>query len=134
MPGLSGLAIRYLNLYGKYRDHIISKWSGILSIIGFAAIFLAPTLPSIKFGLDRRLEETTTKSRNLFYRPSADICPFISSTNIQALQPEFVMVGSPLCLVAGSSIPWISPSDEQSWPFSCSMGLHHPMHHLCLPQ
>ncbi|CAG8907285.1 unnamed protein product [Penicillium egyptiacum] len=43
MPGLSVLAIRYLNLHGKYRDHLMSKWSGVLSIIGFAAIFLAPT-------------------------------------------------------------------------------------------
>lgn len=49
MPGLSGLAIRYLNLYGKYRDHEMSKWSGILSIIGFAAIFLAPK-PAILVG------------------------------------------------------------------------------------
>ncbi|KAJ5419500.1 uncharacterized protein N7487_003050 [Penicillium crustosum] len=49
MPGLSGLAIRYLNLHGKYRDHVMSKWSGILSIIGFAAIFLAPT-PAILVG------------------------------------------------------------------------------------
>ncbi|KAJ5405754.1 hypothetical protein N7465_007038 [Penicillium sp. CMV-2018d] len=43
MPALSALAIRYLNLHGKYKDHVMSKWSGVLSIIGFAVIFLAPT-------------------------------------------------------------------------------------------
>ncbi|OQE68834.1 hypothetical protein PENNAL_c0144G05224, partial [Penicillium nalgiovense] len=43
MPGLLVLVIRYLDLHGKYRDHVMSKWSGVLSIIGFAAISLAPT-------------------------------------------------------------------------------------------
>lgn len=42
MPALSFLAARFLNLHGKYRDWRLSQCSGILSIVGFAAMGLAP--------------------------------------------------------------------------------------------
>ena len=42
MPALSFIAARYLNLHGKHRDYRLSQGSGILSIIGFAAMGLAP--------------------------------------------------------------------------------------------
>lgn len=42
MPILTFLATRYYNLHGKYRDYRLSQVSGILSIVGFAAVGLAP--------------------------------------------------------------------------------------------
>lgn len=42
MPALSFLAGRYFNLHGKYRDWRLSQGSGLLSIIGFAAMGFAP--------------------------------------------------------------------------------------------
>jgi MFS family permease len=42
VPGLSFLAARYFNLHGKQRDYRLSQGSGILSLIGFAAMGLAP--------------------------------------------------------------------------------------------
>ncbi|CAI7599947.1 unnamed protein product [Penicillium glandicola] len=49
MPILTFLAAKHLNLRGKRSDHFLSKGSGVLSVIGFAAIFLAPT-PAILIG------------------------------------------------------------------------------------
>jgi MFS family permease len=49
MPILALLTGKYLNLHGKYSDHFLSKGSGLLSIIGFAVIFIAPT-PAILIG------------------------------------------------------------------------------------
>jgi MFS family permease len=43
MPSLSFIAAKYFNLHGKRGDHVMSKGSGVLSIIGFTAIFIAPT-------------------------------------------------------------------------------------------
>ncbi|KAJ5493690.1 Major facilitator superfamily domain general substrate transporter [Penicillium fimorum] len=43
MPILTFLAAKYLNIHGKHSDHLLSKGTGILSIIGFAVIFIAPT-------------------------------------------------------------------------------------------
>ncbi|CAG8087386.1 unnamed protein product, partial [Penicillium salamii] len=42
MPLLSFLAAKYFNLHGKQSDHVMSKGSGILSVIGFAAVFIGP--------------------------------------------------------------------------------------------
>ncbi|KAJ5126542.1 hypothetical protein N7448_007321 [Penicillium atrosanguineum] len=42
MPVLTFLAARYYNLHGKDRDYRLSQGSGILSIIGFAVVGLAP--------------------------------------------------------------------------------------------
>ncbi|KAJ5205015.1 uncharacterized protein N7498_005894 [Penicillium cinerascens] len=42
MPALFFIAARYLDLHGKYRDYRLCQASGILSIIGFAAMGLAP--------------------------------------------------------------------------------------------
>ncbi|CAG8922889.1 unnamed protein product [Penicillium salamii] len=42
MPLLSFLAAKYFDLHGKQSDHVMSKGSGILSVIGFAAIFIGP--------------------------------------------------------------------------------------------
>lgn len=42
MPLLTFIAGKYFNLHGKYRDHRLSQGSGILSVIGFAAVGLAP--------------------------------------------------------------------------------------------
>jgi MFS family permease len=39
---VSFLAARYFNLHGKQRDYRLSQGSGILSLIGFAAMGLAP--------------------------------------------------------------------------------------------
>ncbi|KAJ5581546.1 hypothetical protein N7535_000166 [Penicillium sp. DV-2018c] len=49
MPALTYLAAKYLDVHGKYSDHLMSKGSGVLSIIGFTAIFLAPT-PAVLIG------------------------------------------------------------------------------------
>ncbi|CAI7649697.1 unnamed protein product [Penicillium viridicatum] len=49
MPILSLLATKHLNLRGKRSDHFMSKGSGVLSIIGFAIISIAPT-PAILIG------------------------------------------------------------------------------------
>lgn len=49
MPFLAFLAAKYLNLRGKRSDHFLSKGSGVLSIIGFAIIAIAPT-PAILIG------------------------------------------------------------------------------------
>ncbi|KAJ5188076.1 Major facilitator superfamily domain general substrate transporter [Penicillium cf. griseofulvum] len=49
MPILAFLAAKYLNLHGKHSDHFLSKGSGVLSIIGFTVIFIAPT-PAILIG------------------------------------------------------------------------------------
>ncbi|CAG7963727.1 unnamed protein product [Penicillium olsonii] len=51
MPSLSFLAAKYLNLHGKQSDHVMSKGSGILSVIGFAAIFIGPTPAFLITGL-----------------------------------------------------------------------------------
>jgi len=40
---LSFLAAKYFNLHGKRSDHVMSKGSGIFSIVGFTAVFIAPT-------------------------------------------------------------------------------------------
>ncbi|KAJ6054656.1 hypothetical protein N7444_003754 [Penicillium canescens] len=50
MPALTFLAAKYLNLHGKRSDHVMSKGSGIISVIGFAAIALAPTPAILIFG------------------------------------------------------------------------------------
>jgi MFS family permease len=50
MPALSFLAAKYLNLHGKHSDFVMSKGTGILSTIGFAAIALAPTPSILIFG------------------------------------------------------------------------------------
>ncbi|KAJ5312011.1 hypothetical protein PENANT_c022G11433 [Penicillium antarcticum] len=50
MPALSFLTAKYFNLHGKQSDHVMSKGSGILSVIGFAAIALAPTPAILIFG------------------------------------------------------------------------------------
>ncbi|KAJ5746959.1 uncharacterized protein N7511_008655 [Penicillium nucicola] len=50
MPVLSFLAAKYFNLHGKQSDHVMSKGSGILSVIGFVAIALAPTPAILIFG------------------------------------------------------------------------------------
>ncbi|KAJ5333075.1 uncharacterized protein MYU51_005157 [Penicillium brevicompactum] len=42
MPAVTFLAAKYLNLHGKRSDHIMSKGSGILSVIGFIAVFIGP--------------------------------------------------------------------------------------------
>jgi MFS family permease len=49
MPTLTFLAAKHLDVHGKYSDHFMSKGSGVLSIIGFTAIFLAPT-PAVLIG------------------------------------------------------------------------------------
>jgi len=41
MPILSFIAARYLDLHGKHRDYRLSQGTGILSVIGFAAMGLA---------------------------------------------------------------------------------------------
>lgn len=43
MPLLSYLTNKYLGLHGQRNDHAVSKGTGILSIIGFVVVFLAPT-------------------------------------------------------------------------------------------
>ncbi|CAI7565045.1 unnamed protein product [Penicillium bialowiezense] len=42
MPFVSFVAAKYFNLHGKRSDHIMSKGSGILSVIGFMAVFIGP--------------------------------------------------------------------------------------------
>ncbi|KAJ5676528.1 uncharacterized protein N7477_002161 [Penicillium maclennaniae] len=42
MPTLTFLAATYYNLHGKHRDYRLSQGSGLLSIVGFAAMGLAP--------------------------------------------------------------------------------------------
>ncbi|KAJ5465588.1 hypothetical protein N7530_009375 [Penicillium desertorum] len=49
MPILAYLAAKHLNIHGKHSDHFLSKGSGVLSIIGFAIISIAPT-PAILIG------------------------------------------------------------------------------------
>ncbi|KAG0158351.1 MFS multidrug transporter, putative [Penicillium digitatum] len=49
MPILTFLTVKHLNLHGKRSDHFLSKGSGVLSIIGFVIISIAPT-PSILIG------------------------------------------------------------------------------------
>ncbi|KGO74874.1 Major facilitator superfamily domain, general substrate transporter [Penicillium italicum] len=49
MPILSFLTAKHLSLRGKRSDHFLSKGSGVLSIIGFAIISIAPT-PAILIG------------------------------------------------------------------------------------
>ncbi|KAJ5970219.1 uncharacterized protein N7479_000137 [Penicillium vulpinum] len=49
MPFLAFLAAKHLGFRGKSSDHFLSKGSGVLSIIGFAVIFIAPT-PAILIG------------------------------------------------------------------------------------
>lgn len=51
MPFLSFLAGKYLNLHGKRRDWRLSQGSGLLSIIGFAAMGLAPVPALLICGL-----------------------------------------------------------------------------------
>lgn len=51
MPALSFLASRYFNLHGKHRDYRLSQGSGLLSIIGFAAMGLAPVTVLLNCGL-----------------------------------------------------------------------------------
>lgn len=46
MPALSFLSVKYLDLHGKWRDQRLSQASGVLSVIGFAAIAVAP-VPAI---------------------------------------------------------------------------------------
>ncbi|KAJ5117118.1 Major facilitator superfamily domain general substrate transporter [Penicillium atrosanguineum] len=42
MPVFSFLAVKYFDLHGKYRDHRLSQGTGLLSIVGFASMGLAP--------------------------------------------------------------------------------------------
>jgi MFS family permease len=42
MPVLSFVAAKYLNLHGNHRDHRLSQGGGVVSIIGFLAMGLAP--------------------------------------------------------------------------------------------
>ncbi|KAJ5284869.1 hypothetical protein N7524_000175 [Penicillium chrysogenum] len=49
MPILGFLAAKHLNIHGKHSDHFLSKGSGVLSVIGFAIISIAPT-PAILIG------------------------------------------------------------------------------------
>ncbi|KAJ5131395.1 uncharacterized protein N7515_007434, partial [Penicillium bovifimosum] len=49
MPTLTFLAAKYLDVHGKYSDHLMSKGSGVLSVVGYIAIFLAPT-PAVLIG------------------------------------------------------------------------------------
>lgn len=51
MPAVSFLAARYFNLHGKRRDWRLSQGSGLLSIIGFAAMGLAPVPILLVWGL-----------------------------------------------------------------------------------
>ncbi|KAJ5614803.1 hypothetical protein N7528_008457 [Penicillium herquei] len=51
MPGLNWLSGKYLNLHGKYRDHWLSKITGIFSVVGFLIVGLAPTTGLLIFGL-----------------------------------------------------------------------------------
>jgi MFS family permease len=43
MPSVSFIAAKYFNIHGKRSDHVMSKGSGILSVIGFIAVSIAPT-------------------------------------------------------------------------------------------
>lgn len=43
MPALNFLAARFLNLHGTFRDYWVSQGTGILGIIGFALLGLAPS-------------------------------------------------------------------------------------------
>ncbi|KAJ5088497.1 hypothetical protein N7456_012113 [Penicillium angulare] len=49
MPFLTWMVGKYFNLHGKHRDHLFSQLTGILCIIGFLVIGLAPT-PEILIG------------------------------------------------------------------------------------
>jgi hypothetical protein len=51
MPALSFVAAKYLNLHGKHRDHRLSQGSGLVSIIGFLVIGLAPVPALLICGL-----------------------------------------------------------------------------------
>jgi MFS family permease len=51
MPALSYAAAKYLNLHGKHRDHRLSQGSGLISIIGFLAMGLAPVPTLLICGL-----------------------------------------------------------------------------------
>ncbi|KAJ6031687.1 hypothetical protein N7540_002419 [Penicillium herquei] len=51
MPVLNWLSGKYLNLHGKYRDLWLSKITGILSVVGFLLVGLAPTTALLIFGL-----------------------------------------------------------------------------------
>jgi MFS family permease len=51
MPLLTFIARKYFNLHGKYRDLRLSQGSGILSVIGFAAVGLAPVPVFLVCGL-----------------------------------------------------------------------------------
>lgn len=51
MPALSSIAAKYLNLHGQHRDHRLSQGSGLVSIIGFLAIGLAPVPALLICGL-----------------------------------------------------------------------------------
>lgn len=42
MPTLSFLCAKYLHLHGKWRDQRLSQATGVLSVIGFAALAVAP--------------------------------------------------------------------------------------------
>ncbi|KAJ5578742.1 uncharacterized protein N7459_007706 [Penicillium hispanicum] len=42
MPALSWIAARYLDLHGKFQDHRFSQWTGVVSVVGFTAMALAP--------------------------------------------------------------------------------------------
>ena len=42
MPALSWVAGKYFDLHGKFRDHRFSQTTGIISVVGFAAMGLAP--------------------------------------------------------------------------------------------
>lgn len=51
MPALNFLAGRYLNLHGKFRDYWISQGTGLLGILGFTLIGLAPSPAILITGL-----------------------------------------------------------------------------------
>lgn len=51
MPAVSIVVGRYFNLHGKHRDWRLSQGSGLLSIIGFAAMGLAPVPVLLIWGL-----------------------------------------------------------------------------------
>lgn len=51
MPAVSLVAGRYFDLHGQHRDWRLSQGSGLLSIIGFAAMGLAPVPGLLIWGL-----------------------------------------------------------------------------------
>lgn len=51
MPAVTFVVGRYFNLHGKHRDWRLSQGSGVLSIVGFAAMGLAPDPVLLILGL-----------------------------------------------------------------------------------